>query len=151
MEQTLQNASSILAFDVQYLPSKDATLILLLIAIPIYIALKQWYTPTIYDSFERVGNPAVLPKFLGKSANALVAEGYSKVYSVNLLLYYTNPNRVLNKQVTVPADKPFVVKWWARDYLILPPKYLPELRHIKAENASFLKNFSDVSRLIFKH
>lgn len=45
----------------------------------------------------------------------------------------------------VPFDRPFVVTWWSLSNLILPPRYLPDLHHFKSEDASFLKNFSDVS------
>lgn len=47
----------------------------------------------------------------------------------------------------IPTDKPFVVKWWSLDNLILPPKYLPDLQRVRSENASFLKNFSDAVNL----
>jgi hypothetical protein len=55
-------------------------------------------------------------------------------------------SKIDRKQIIVPLNKPFVVTWWSLDYLILPPKYLPDLQRVKPENASFLKNFSDVSR-----
>jgi hypothetical protein len=51
-------------------------------------------------------------------------------------------------EVIKPCDRPFVVSWWSLDNIILPPRYLPDLQRAKMENASFLKNFSDV-RLLF--
>ena len=40
--------------------------------------------------------------------------------------------------------KPFVMKFFGLDYLMMPPKYLGDLRQADFENASFGKSFSDV-------
>jgi hypothetical protein len=47
--------------------------------------------------------------------------------------------------VTVLLDCPFVVTWWQLRYILFLPRYLQDLQRVKSENASFLKNFSDVS------
>lgn len=38
------------------------------------------------------------------------------------------------------------MKWWARDYIILPPKYLPDIKHADSDELSFLTNLSDVNQ-----
>ncbi|KAF4635041.1 hypothetical protein G7Y89_g3058 [Cudoniella acicularis] len=35
------------------------------------------------------------------------------------------------------------MRWWAMDYLVLSPEYLPDLKTADAENVSFLQNLSD--------
>ncbi len=39
--------------------------------------------------------------------------------------------------------KPVVVRWWARDYIILPAKYLADLRAADWGHLHFFKNISD--------
>lgn len=36
------------------------------------------------------------------------------------------------------------MKWWTRDYIFLPPRYLPDLKHAGKSKLSFFKNLSDV-------
>ncbi|GAW14656.1 hypothetical protein ANO14919_040590 [Xylariales sp. No.14919] len=99
----------------------------LAIGIIYYLLWSYRQTPSIYRQFERVRNPWWLPKILGKGPQTLFVEGYNKII--------------------VPFDRPFVVTWWSLNNIILPPRYLPDLQHFKAEDASFLKNFSDAVSL----
>ena len=48
-------------------------------------------------------------------------------------------------QISKPEQKPFVMNWWAKDYIFLPPKYLDDLRRAENDHLSFFKNISDVS------
>lgn len=42
------------------------------------------------------------------------------------------------------TGKPFFVRYWARDYLVLSPKYLPDVRRAPKENPIFVDSISDV-------
>lgn len=59
---------------------ENTWLLFLIISFLMYLVMRYTYKSiSIYDNFERVGNPVFLPKFLGKSANTLFATGFSKV------------------------------------------------------------------------
>ena len=47
------------------------------------------------------------------------------------------------EQIIKPKDKPFVLQWWAKDWVILPPRYLPDLRDAAPEHLDFLRTISD--------
>lgn len=42
------------------------------------------------------------------------------------------------------TGKPFFVRYWARDYLVLSPKYLPDVRRAAKEDLIFVDSISDV-------
>ena len=45
------------------------------------------------------------------------------------------------------TGKPFFVRYWARDYLVLLPKYLPDVRRAAKEDLIFVNKISDVFSL----
>ncbi|CAJ2504444.1 Uu.00g118380.m01.CDS01 [Anthostomella pinea] len=47
------------------------------------------------------------------------------------------------RDIIKPASQPFSVRWWGRDFLILPPKYLPSLRDADWAHLSFFRTISD--------
>lgn len=49
-------------------------------------------------------------------------------------------------QIIKQKDKPFVMKWWALDYVFLPAKYLRDLKRADTRDLSFFENISKVSR-----
>ncbi|KAL1852794.1 hypothetical protein Daus18300_012038 [Diaporthe australafricana] len=51
-------------------------------------------------------------------------------------------------EVTKPTGKPFTVRWWAMDFLILPPKYLFALRDAGWVHLSFFRTISDLTPLL---
>lgn len=51
-------------------------------------------------------------------------------------------------QIGKPKQMPFIMKWWAKEYIILPPKYLDDLRRADKESLSFLTNISDVCSIV---
>lgn len=44
-------------------------------------------------------------------------------------------------------DRPFMMKWWAKDYVILPPKYLSDIKRADRHHLEFSKNLSDAFSL----
>ncbi|OCL14898.1 cytochrome P450 [Glonium stellatum] len=46
-------------------------------------------------------------------------------------------------QIMKSSDKPFVVRWWAKDYIIMPSKYLTDLRTAGWSHLSFFRNIND--------
>ncbi|KAK8105173.1 cytochrome p450 protein [Apiospora kogelbergensis] len=49
----------------------------------------------------------------------------------------------LHLLVTKTTGKPFTVRWWAREFLILPPRYLHALNGADCHNLSFYRTISD--------
>ncbi|RYP43672.1 hypothetical protein DL768_009790 [Monosporascus sp. mg162] len=47
------------------------------------------------------------------------------------------------RSITKSTEKPFTVRWWGKDFLILPPKYLPSLRDAEWAHLSFFRTISD--------
>ncbi|KAH8888269.1 cytochrome P450 [Thozetella sp. PMI_491] len=45
------------------------------------------------------------------------------------------------------TGKPFIMKWWAADYIFLPPKYLVDLKRADAHDLSFFENISNAFSL----
>ncbi|KAI0886467.1 putative cytochrome P450 [Annulohypoxylon maeteangense] len=77
--------------------------------------------------FERVGKIWLLSFLSGWNAMTFtmekhIAEGYTKVIK--------------------RSGKPFVMKWWAMDYVFLPPKYLHDLKRADTHELSFFENIS---------
>lgn len=56
---------------------------LALIGIISYIVFSSRPGPSVYDGFERLGNPSWMPKFIGKGPQTLFSEGYNKVSTIN--------------------------------------------------------------------
>lgn len=46
------------------------------------------------------------------------------------------------------TSKPFVMRWWALDYIFLPPKYLPDLKRADAHSLGFFENINLVRILL---
>ncbi|KAH8197410.1 hypothetical protein TruAng_008433 [Truncatella angustata] len=92
------------------------------------IAAVVWYTfapkNNIYDAFPRIFDNRVRALIWPSHVQDLVWEGYQKI--------------------TKPTGKPFTVRWWAKDFLILPPKYLSSLRDAEWGHLSFFRTISDV-------
>ncbi|KAH8581604.1 hypothetical protein B0O99DRAFT_719202, partial [Bisporella sp. PMI_857] len=76
-------------------------------------------TGGVYGNFERMGNTI----FEWKAVHVLVQNGYNKIIKT--------------------SEKPFVVNWWAKAYIILPPKYLSDLRAADWSHLSFFRNIND--------
>jgi hypothetical protein len=47
-------------------------------------------------------------------------------------------------QISRVTGKPFYVRYWQKDYLILPTKYLPDVRRASRDHLSFVDSISDV-------
>jgi hypothetical protein len=47
-------------------------------------------------------------------------------------------------QITDATDKPFFVQYWAKDYLVLPRKYLPDIRRAHRQQLNFADSISDL-------
>jgi hypothetical protein len=47
-------------------------------------------------------------------------------------------------KVTKPTGKPFVVRWWARDYIVMPPKYLNDVRGANGRHLNFFYSIGEV-------
>ncbi|KAI1422003.1 cytochrome P450 [Xylaria sp. FL1777] len=77
----------------------------------------------IYNKFPRVSDDPVRSIFWPSHVQKLVWKGY--------------------QNITKPAGKPFTVRWWAKDFLILPPEALPALRDADWTHLSFFKTISD--------
>lgn len=89
---TKQNTRSVLSRDMEMASSREfggyasflvaqPYIAVLLSAVLFGCFVVQTLLPkrTIYDQFDRVGNPGWLPKFLGKDATAMLYEGYERV------------------------------------------------------------------------
>ncbi|KAF2972981.1 hypothetical protein GQX73_g504 [Xylaria multiplex] len=77
----------------------------------------------IYDTFPRISDNAFRSFFWPSYVQKLVERGY--------------------QNVTKPSGRPFTVRWWAKDFLILSPEYLPALRDADWVHLSFFKTISD--------
>ncbi|KAI1778805.1 putative cytochrome P450 monooxygenase [Hypoxylon cercidicola] len=90
------------------------------------------FVTTRKSNFERIGKPWLLSLLSGRNAMTFtiekhVQDGYAKVI----------------KQ----TGKPFVMKWWAIDYVFLPPKYLRDLKRASTQSLSFFENISEAFSL----
>ncbi|KAF2690570.1 putative cytochrome P450 monooxygenase [Lentithecium fluviatile CBS 122367] len=77
---------------------------------------KLFFSKSFYCRFRRFGRPWYLPLLPSKPVHDLVAQGYRE-----------------------KNNEPFVVRWWARDWLVLPPKYLRDVKHSNSESLSFFR------------
>ncbi|CAJ2504433.1 Uu.00g118270.m01.CDS01 [Anthostomella pinea] len=48
------------------------------------------------------------------------------------------------RQITKVSGKPFFVRYWQRDYMVLPSKYLPDVRRAGRDHLAFFETISDV-------
>ncbi|KAI3326352.1 cytochrome P450 [Xylariaceae sp. AK1471] len=78
---------------------------------------------TIYDSFPRVKDDALRSIFWPSHVQKLVLRGYHNIMK--------------------PTGRPFTVRWWAKDFLILPPEALQALRDADWVHLSFFRTISD--------
>ncbi|KAI0531725.1 cytochrome P450 [Xylaria digitata] len=76
-----------------------------------------------YNRFPRVGLPWYLSFLPSKPVHKLVEDGYNELKG------------------------PFVVRWWALDWLVLGPEYLADLRHCESASLSFFQVISKALRL----
>jgi hypothetical protein len=103
-----------------------------LTAVLYYTSLPQ---APVYGSFQRVGGTI----FRWTAVHDVVANGYKNVSIVP-------PARLIilrSEQIIKPSNKPIVVRWWARDYLIMPARYLADLRTSGWSHLHFFRNISD--------
>ncbi|CAI6334293.1 unnamed protein product [Periconia digitata] len=77
----------------------------------------------IYRSFERRGTQP----FRWSPIHKVVREGYHEIIK--------------------KTGRPFVVRWWAKDYIIMPPKYLNDVRGAGWQHLSFFANISSALHL----
>jgi hypothetical protein len=47
-------------------------------------------------------------------------------------------------QFTKPLEKPFYIHYWAKKLLILPPKYLDDIRRARRDHLSFQSAINDM-------
>ncbi|KAJ8069764.1 hypothetical protein OCU04_000183 [Sclerotinia nivalis] len=73
----------------------------------------------VYRHFQHVGG--ILVEW--RAVPTLVQDGYDKIIKGH--------------------TRPFVVNWWAKDYIILPPKYLADLKTAGWSHLSFFQNIND--------
>ncbi|KAK8044780.1 gibberellin cluster-kaurenoxidase (diterpencyclase) [Apiospora rasikravindrae] len=101
---------------------------MLLLGIPIVVCIWLVTRPAnvIYDSFLRISDGRVRALIWPSHIHDLVRQGYQNV------------------RVTKTTGKPFTVRWWARDFLILPPGYLHALNGADWHHLSFYRTISDV-------
>lgn len=99
-----------------------------------------------HHGFPRVGYPWWLSLLPSKPVHDLFEEGYQKVGTLKLPWLSMMQSLTVNQrdQVTKPSDKPFIMYWWAMDYVFLPSKYLVDVTRASWENVSFFQNLSDV-------
>ncbi|KAH8773841.1 cytochrome P450 [Diaporthe sp. PMI_573] len=76
-----------------------------------------------YNRFPRVGLPWYLSWLPSTHVHELVDQGYRQFKG------------------------PFVLKWWALDWLVLGPQHLADLKHSKSTSLSFFQVISDALRL----
>ncbi|KAI0392801.1 cytochrome P450 [Xylariaceae sp. FL0594] len=77
----------------------------------------------IYSSFPKVRDGRIRSIFWPSHIQDLVMRGYHGV--------------------TKLTGRPFTVRWWAKDFLILPPEVLPALRDADWAHLSFFRTISD--------
>ena len=54
------------------------------------------------------------------------------------------PIRLTMKQIIKLTNKPFTLKYWSNDYLVMPARYMTEVKGAHKDDLSFLHNISDV-------
>ncbi|OAL00888.1 cytochrome P450 [Phaeosphaeriaceae sp. SRC1lsM3a] len=50
-------------------------------------------------------------------------------------------------KITKRTGKPFVVRWWARDYLVMPPRYLNDVRGANSRHLNFFYSIGEAFHL----
>ncbi|KAH8161836.1 hypothetical protein CIB48_g6412 [Xylaria polymorpha] len=80
---------------------------------------------TIYDEFPKVSDNVIRSIFWPTHIQKLVWKGY--------------------QNITKPTNRPFTVRWWAKEFLILPPERLSALRDADWVHLSFFRTISDIS------
>ncbi|KAH6666347.1 cytochrome P450 [Halenospora varia] len=94
-----------------------------LFALILVIFYRQWNSNSVYKHFQRCGGGIL---------------GLTPIHEVVYNGYYN----VIKK-----TQKPFAVRWWAHDFLIMPPKYLKDVRGAAAGHLSFFDNISHALHL----
>lgn len=49
------------------------------------------------------------------------------------------------QKVITNSQRPFVMKFWALDYVFLPAKYLVDVKRADTQTLNFMENISEVS------
>ncbi|KAI1823899.1 cytochrome P450 [Xylaria intraflava] len=80
-------------------------------------------TKNIYDAFPRISENLLRTSFWPSHVQNLVERGY--------------------REITKSTGLPFTVRWWAKDFLILPPEALHALRDADWTHLSFYRTISD--------
>ncbi|KAI1457505.1 cytochrome P450 [Annulohypoxylon moriforme] len=102
---------------VDYIASRVGLLSSSCLLILAFIALSSTASDPIYAHFKRFGGGF----FSWKPIHEVVEDGYSKV----------------------KGNEPFVVRWWANDFLVMPPKYLKDVKGAGWRHLSFFQNISN--------
>jgi len=84
-----------------------------------------------------------------RSVAEAVRKGYREVRLIRDIEEDTfEPPRLIQAvsvfQISRVTGKPFYVRYWQKDYLILPTKYLPDVRRASRDHLSFVDSISDV-------
>lgn len=114
----------------------NALVIILFISI---LASILFGTSEPYTHFRRLGQPWYLSFLPSKPVHELVAQGYREVSKISVIL-------AIKTNSWYQSKEPFVVRWWALDWLVLGPRYLSDLKHRESTSLSFFRVISDVSR-----
>lgn len=96
--------------------------------------------------------PDQLPfSYVARSKNAInpiasaLAQGYQKVIRIpffqHIYLVVPTPNIIIQFS---KSDKPFYMTYWTKKLLILPPKYLADLRRANRDHVSFQPGINHV-------
>ncbi|KAF2014407.1 cytochrome P450 [Aaosphaeria arxii CBS 175.79] len=97
--------------------------IILVLAISAVLHSAFYSENSIYAQFQRCGSRW----FNWTPVHKVIESGYHKV--------------------TKATGRPFVVCWWARDYLVMPPKYLHDVRTADGTHLNFFHSISDAFHL----
>ncbi|KAI0401584.1 cytochrome P450 [Xylaria palmicola] len=99
------------------------SLVLLLIPVILVVVRFASRRATVYDAFPRMKDHALRSIFWPSHVQQLVLKGYHSI--------------------TKTTGRPFTVRWWAKDFLILPPEALQALRDADWVHLSFFRTISD--------
>ncbi|KAI0549800.1 cytochrome P450 [Xylaria curta] len=110
-----------MAFLDDFNPISAPNIIVVLLSIGLTWSILRASDP--YSRFPRVGLPWYLSFIPSKPAHKLIEDGYNELRG------------------------PFVVRWWALDWLVLGPEYLADLKQCDSSSLSFFQVISKALRL----
>ena len=114
------------------------------------VALGLWYHGS-QSKFPRVGNTKLLTWIptlspMRYSLDVWAQRGYLEVsFFQSFFSYFGEKSSTKSILQFNKYLKPFVLKFFGYDYIILPPRYLEDLKRAKSEALSFNISFSEVS------